>query len=63
MFSTKITIDTEDTKKSFDEIALSRCCVMATQSLNPEEFELFSNVHNILIARRRLQNEKIPVED
>lgn len=36
---------------------------MATQSLNPEEFELFSNVHNVLIDRRRLQNEKIPIAD
>ncbi len=41
MFSTKITTDMEDPKKSFDEIALARCCVMATHGLNPEEFDLF----------------------
>ena len=46
-------------KKSFDEISLARCCVMAAASLNPDEFGEFILVHNILVDRRKLQNEKI----
>lgn len=59
MFTTKITTDSKDPKKSFDEIALARCCVMATESLNPEEFEHFMKAHNVLIDRRSLQNDKV----
>lgn len=59
MFTTKITTDTKDPKKSFDEIALARCCVMATESLNPEEFDDYIKVHNVLVDRRKLQNDRI----
>ena len=59
MFTTKITTDLKDPKKAFDEIALARCCVMATESLNPEEFDFFIKAHNILIERRKLQNDII----
>ena len=59
MFTTNITTDFKDPKKSFDEITLARCCVMATESLNPEQFESFMEVYNILVNRRRLQNELI----
>jgi hypothetical protein len=59
MFTKKIEQDFKDPKKSFDEISLARCCVMATESLNPEEFDAFILAHNTLIERRRLQNEKI----
>jgi hypothetical protein len=63
MFSTEITTNMEDPKKSFDEISLARCCVMATESLNPEEFDNFLTAYNALIDRRRLQNEKISHSD
>lgn len=58
MLST-ITVDCENPKKNFDEIALKRCSIMAHQSLNPEEFEAFMNIHNVLIKRRKLQNKPI----
>jgi hypothetical protein len=59
MFTTKITTDFKDPKKAFDEVALARCCVMATESLNPEEFDYFIKIHNVLIKRRELQNDVI----
>jgi len=59
VFTTEVTTNLKDPKKSFDEISLARCCVMATESLNPEEFEIFMNIHNVLIDRRKLQNDKI----
>jgi len=59
MFTTEITTDLKDPKKSFDELALARCCVMATESLSPEEFVAFMLAHNSLVERRRLQNELI----
>lgn len=58
MLST-IIVNCEDSKKAFDEIALKRCSIMAHQSLNPEEFEMFMKVHNVLIKRRKLQNTNI----
>lgn len=62
-FSTKVSSDMTNPKKSFDEISLARCCVMATESLNPEEFDHFIKAHNTLIERRRLQNEIIKYDD
>ncbi|MBF0229186.1 MAG: hypothetical protein HQK63_06285 [Desulfamplus sp.] len=58
-FSTKITTDMVNPKQSFDEISLARVCVMATESLNPEEFDHFIIAHNILIERRKLTNDRI----
>jgi len=58
MLST-ITVNCEDPKKTFDEIALKRCSIMAHQSLNPDEFEAFMGLHNALIERRKLQNQPI----
>lgn len=46
-------------KKAFDEISLARYCVMACESLNPEEFDCLKKAHNTLIDRRTLQNDKI----
>lgn len=63
MLSTEIKTNMEDPKKSFEEISLARCCVMATESLNPEEFDKFFTAHNALIDRRRLQHEKISHSD
>lgn len=63
MFDTSIKTDMTDPKKSFDEIALARCCVMAMASLNPEEFDCFIIAHNTLIERRKLQNDKIKYDD
>lgn len=59
MIDTKIVPDFKDPKRSFDEISLARCCVMATESLNPQEFDAFMFVHNVLIKRRHLQNKEI----
>jgi len=59
MFDTNITTDLKDPKKSFDEISLARCCVMATESLHTDEFDAFMKAHNILIKRRGLQNDII----
>jgi len=59
IFDTKITINLKDHKKSLDELSLARCCVMATESLNPEEFESFTLAYNVLIERRQLQNDVI----
>ncbi|MBU3947270.1 MAG: hypothetical protein KJ826_03500 [Proteobacteria bacterium] len=59
MFTTKITTDLKEPKKALDEISLARCCVMATESLNPEEFDHFIKAHNVLIERRKLQNDLI----
>jgi len=59
MFTTKITTVLKDPKKSFDEIALARCCVMATESLCPDDFLSFMKAHNALIKRRGLQNDVI----
>ncbi|MER2511418.1 MAG: hypothetical protein ABTR20_13350 [Candidatus Competibacter sp.] len=56
---TTITTDFSDSKKSFDEVALARCAVMAMQSLSPDLFEAFVAVHNELIERRKLQNKTI----
>lgn len=59
MIDTTITSDMKDPKKSFDEVALARCCCMARESLNPEEFEAFIVAHDALIERRGLQNKGI----
>jgi hypothetical protein len=60
---TRITTDLVDPKRSFDEIALGRCCAMALASLNPEEFDLFVRVHNVLVERRGLGNALIDPVD
>lgn len=49
----------KDPKKSFDEISLARCCVMATESLCPEDFDHFIKAHNVLAEVRGLQNDMI----
>jgi hypothetical protein len=36
---------------------------MATESLNPDEFDCFLTAYNALVDRRRLQNEKISHSD
>jgi hypothetical protein len=59
MIDTTITTDMKDPKKSFDAISLARCCQMAMESLNPEEFEAFIVVHDTLIERRNMQNKGI----
>ena len=59
MLEPKITLNMQDPKKTLDEISLARCRVMGEESLSPEEFEAFIAVHNVLIDRRRLQNEKL----
>ena len=62
LFDTNISLNMENPKKSFDEITLARCCVMAAESLNPEEFDKFIIVYNTLIERRLLQNKSIKSE-
>lgn len=59
MLEPKITLNMQDPKKTLDEVSLARCRVMAEESLGPEEFEMFTMVHNVMIDRRRLQNAKI----
>ena len=63
MIDTNISLNMEKPKKSFDEVCLARCCVMATESLNPEEFDSFIIAYNTLIGRRALQNKPISHED
>jgi len=63
MIDTKISLNMENAKKSFDEVCLARCCVMATESLNPEEFDSFIVAYNTLAERRTLQNKPIACED
>ena len=63
MVNTKIISNFVDPKRSFDEVSLARCCVMATESLGPDEFDAWVIVYNFLIDRRRLQNEKITFDD
>ncbi len=63
MFTTEITTDCKNPKKAFDEVALARCCVMAAESLNPEEFGHFIVAHNVLVERRKLQNDPINYDD
>ena len=59
MIDPTITLDMQDPKKTLDEISLARFRIMAEGSLSPDEFEMFVIVHNVMIDRRRLQNEKI----
>ncbi|NTU50622.1 MAG: hypothetical protein HGA87_07105 [Desulfobulbaceae bacterium] len=56
---TEVQTDCLNPKKSFDEVTLARCCAMASESLNPEEFDAFIMVHNVLIERRKLGNAVI----
>ena len=63
MIDTRIVSNFIDPKRSFDEVSIARCCVMATESLGPDEFDDWTKVHNLLIERRRLQNEKITFDD
>ena len=59
MIDTKIVPDFKNPKKAFDEISLARCSVMATESLNPQEYDAFMFIHNVLTKRRGLQNKEI----
>jgi len=59
---TNISLNMENAEKSFDEICLARCCVIATESLNPEEFDKFIIIYNTLVERRTLQNKPIIFE-
>lgn len=59
MLEPKITLNMQDPKKTLDEVSLARCRIMGEESLSPDEFEAFIVCHNLLIERRRLQNEKI----
>lgn len=61
MIDTTISLDMKNPKKSFDEVCLARCCVIAAESLNPEEFDHFITAYNVLIERRTLQNR--PIKD
>jgi len=63
MFDTKITSDMTDPKKALDEVSLARVCVMATESLTPDEFDHFIVAHNALVNRRRLQNDEVNYDD
>jgi hypothetical protein len=63
MIDTNISLNMENPKKSFDEVCLARCCVIATESLNPEEFDSFIVAYNTLIERRTLQNKPISYGD
>lgn len=59
MNNTVITTDFLEPKKAFDEVVLARCCVMAMESLSPDLFDAFVCIHNELIERRGLQNQRI----
>ena len=59
MFETIVTTNVVDAKKAFDEVSLARVYVMATESLNPDEFDAFEKAFRPLCERRKLGIEAI----
>ncbi len=52
----------EPPTKALEGLSLSAIKAAAESSLNPEEFEAFSKLHDTLIERRSLDNNKINYE-